>query len=163
MPVFDLKNADVEMLDGATPTPLSITIRTGEGTLSYSEKKNRVYKKDRGRLYKVMNGDEEPVDVSLDCIWEYLKSDTGITPSIEDVLKNRGEASAWVSTDSDTCSPYALDIRITFTPPCVTEKKELIYLSDFRYEQINHNAKDATLAVTGKCNVTEATITRVAQ
>lgn len=163
MPVFDLKNADIKMMDGTSPTPNNITIRTGEGTCSYSEKKNRVYKKDRGRLYKVMNGDEEPVDVSIDAIWEYLKSDTGIPPSIEDVLKNRGEASAWVNTDSDLCSPYAVDLQITFTPPCITEKLEIILLSDFRYESLNHNTKDATLAVTGKCNVTDASITRTAQ
>lgn len=163
MPVFDLKNSLIEVLDGTTPTPESIEIHVGEGTVSYSEKKNRIYKKDRGKLYQVMNGDEEPVDVSFDLIWEYLKADTGNDPSIEDALKNRGEAASWISTDADPCAPYCVDLQITFTPPCSAQKKEIILLSDFRYEQLNHNAKDATIALTGKCNVTEASITRVAQ
>lgn len=163
MPVFDLKNATIRIKDGTSPTPNNIEIKMGEGTLSYTEKKNRVYKKDRGKLYQVMEGDEEPVDITIDGIWEYLKADTGNPPTIEDALKKRGEAASWVSTDSDLCAPYAVDLEIEFIPPCVADKKEIILLSDFRYEELAHNAKEANISIRGKANVTEATITRVAQ
>ena len=34
-------------------------------------------------------------------------------PTIEDVLKRTGPAAAWVSTDSDACRPFAVDVVIT--------------------------------------------------
>ena len=82
--------------------------------------------------------------------------------TIEDALKKRGEASGWTSTDSDACRPYAVDIEILYTPPCGGIYKEKIVLEDFRYEQLQHDIKNAQVSCSGKCNVTEATVTREA-
>ena len=158
--IIDLKNCTIKIKDGTTPTPLEVTVRVGEGTLSYTEKFNREYKKDRGKLYQVRNGDEEPVDVKMDFLWEFLKASSGGTATIEDALKQRGGASAWVSTDSDTCAPYSVDLEITHTPVCESEDVETILLSDFRVEQLDHDPKAGTVSCTGKCNVKEATVTR---
>jgi hypothetical protein len=162
MATFDLKNAVIKIKDG-TATPLTLTVNLGEGTLQYTERRNLTYRKNRGVLDDVVLGDQEPVDVQIDAVWEYLKADTGQTVSIEDALKKRGEAAAWVSTDSDTCRPYAVDLEITLTPPCTADDKEVILLEDFRWEEIQHNANEGQLSITGKCNRVEATITRVPQ
>lgn len=151
---FDLKKAIVKIKDGSTH---SIDVKVGEGTLNYTERKPRQYLRDRGLLSDIRDGDEEPVDVTIDCIWEFITGDADVT--IEDALKQRNVASAWESTDSDLCNPYAVDLIIDYHP-CASSKGELITLSDFRYEQIAHDAKAGTLNVTGKCNITEAAVER---
>lgn len=150
------------VLDNAVITivPHQLQVRLGEGTLTYSEKKPRTYVKDRGLLYGVRDADEEPVDVRMDAIWEFLKADTGMTPTIEDVLKQRGEASTWVTSGDDPCEPYSIDLVIEYIPNCTTESYEIITLEEFRYEEINHDPKAGTFSITGKANVTEASVVR---
>lgn len=152
------------VVDNAVVTvgPHYIEAQIGEGTLSYTEKKPRVYVKDRGQLGTVRDGDEEPMDVKLDFIWEFLKASSGDAATFEDALKQRGGASAWVTSATDTCEPYAIDIEITYDPNCTDIEDEVILLPDFRYEQIDHDFKQGMLSVTGKCNAQEATVTRQA-
>jgi hypothetical protein len=160
MPQIDLKFCTVKLKDGGSN---SITVKIGEGNITWQEKKNRTYYKDRGRLDTVRDGDEEPVDVKLDATYEFLKASTGDTPTIEDVLKNRGEAVSWVSSASDTCEPFALDIEITYDPPCDDQEREIILISDFRYETLDHDPKAGNISISGKANVTEANVSRSAQ
>lgn len=160
MAQIDLKNATIKFKDLNGVNTLEVKI--GEGNLSFTEKVNRIYTKDRGLLNDVRDGDEEPLEVSMDFIWEFLKSDTGNPPSPYDVLKNEGEASSWVSVDVDACRPFAIDIEILYEPPCGGEKDEKIVLEDFRYEQLQFDLRNASVAMTGKCNVTRPTITREA-
>lgn len=159
MAQIDLKNATLKLKDGGSE---ELEVKIGEGNLTWTEKVNRIYTKDRGVLNDVRDGDEEPVEVSIDFIWEFLKADTGNPPSPIDVLKQRGEASAWVSTDTDPCRPFAVDIEVLYDPPCGGELNEKIVLEDFRYEQLQYDLRNASVAVSGKCNVTQATITREA-
>ena len=159
MAQIDLKNATIKFKDGGSN---ELEVKIGEGNLSWSEKVNRIYTLDRGQLNDVRNGDEEPMEVSIDAIWEFLKADSGDPPTPIDVLKQRGQASAWVSTDDDACRPYAIDIEVTYEPPCGGEADEVITLRDFRHEELQYDLRNASIAVTGKCNVTEAEISRVA-
>lgn len=160
---FNLRNAVLKIKDGTTPTVKTLTVKIGEGNLSVSEKKNREYRMDRGTLDTVRDGDDTPLEVSFDFRWQYLKASTGDTPSVRDVLRKEGEASAWVTTDSDACAPYAVDLEFTWTPECTADDIETITLPDFRYEEISYDAKAGTIAVSGKCNVTAMTIARTAQ
>lgn len=159
MAQIDLKNATIRFKDAGSN---ELEVKIGEGNLTWTEKVNRIYTKDRGILNDVRDGDEEPVEVSIDAIWEFLKADTGNPPSPIDVLKQRGEAAGWVSTDDDVCRPFAVDIEIEYEPPCGGEDREIITLSDFRYEQLQYDLRNASIAVSGKCNVTEATVEREA-
>jgi hypothetical protein len=77
-----------------------------------------------------------------------------------DALKNIGAADEWVTSATDTCEPYAVDIEIVFDPPCGTSQTETTTLPDFRYEKLDFSLKDATIAVTGKCNAVTASLTR---
>lgn len=162
MAQIDLKNATVKFKDGTTPTPNEIEVVIGDGTLSYTETKTREYKLNRGRLRNVRNGDETPVEVSMQFVWEFLTASTGLTPTIEDVLKQRGEASDWVTTGADECEPYSVDIEVLYEPECSDVENEKITLAEFRYETLEHNLKDGVVSVSGKCNILEADIERVA-
>lgn len=145
-----------------TVLPHQLEIKLGDGNLTFTEKKARQYIKDRGRLSTVRNADEEPVEVKIDAQWIFLRASTGTPPSLEDVLKQRGEASNWVSAAADPCEPYAVDIVIIYAPPCGNVEHEVITLADFRYEEIPHDTKAGTLAISGKCNITEPSVARVA-
>ena len=159
---IDLKYATIEIKDGAGA---SIEVTIGEGNLTYTEAKNIEYTLDRGLLDEVREGDQVPVDVSLDFVWEYLRGPTGGTPpSVEEALKNIGNASSWTSTDTDACRPYAVDLVITYQPqPAACGDQEVITLPEYRYESLDHDLRAGTVSTSGKCNVTQATVVRSAQ
>lgn len=163
MAQFDLKNSIVYFIDGSM-SPKKLAVKVGDGNITFNETKVRKYVLDRGRLSQVTNGDETPIDVTIDLIWEELQADvhTSGVPTPEDALKKRGNAAGWVSSDSDVCAPYAVDVEIYYNPACTTIKIEQIVLPDFRYEKLDHDAKSAMLKCSGKCNATEASITRIA-
>jgi hypothetical protein len=166
VPVFaqiDLKDCTIYLLDGSGE---SLEVKIGEGNLTYTESRNIQYTLDRGQLDEVREGDEVPMDVKLDFTWEYLRGSptSGSTPSVEEALKNIGNAANWTSSDSDGCRPYAVDIKVVYAPqPSNCGDKETITLLDFRYEKLDHDMKAGTVSVTGKCNVTQATVIRAAQ
>ena len=157
---IEMKNTILKIKDGGAN---ELQIKIGEGTLTYDEKRNMEYVKDRGVLDSVREGDEEAMDVSFEFVWEQLTavstSGSG-TPTIEDALKQRGEASGWVTTSSDECEPYAVDVEVVHTPNCGSESAETILLPDFRWTSLAHDLKAGTVAVSGRCNAKEATITR---
>lgn len=141
--------------------PHVLQVRVGNGNLTYSEKRKMEYILDRGRIYSVRQGDQEPVDVRLDLMWEFLTAaQAGDPPTMEDALKQRGNAANWISSSVDKCEPYSLDILVVYTPPCTGVKNESILLADFRYEDLAHDIKAGTIAMTGKCNIQNATVTR---
>lgn len=143
----------------------SLNIKVGEGNCTWSEKKAREYKKDRGLLDQVRNGDQDPMDVSIQLMYEELTSMSTVdTPTVEDVLKRRGNASDWVNAQTnDVCTPFAVHIEILHNPAgCTVFEKELVRLPYFRYEDLPHDPKAGTISMTGKCNATEAIVSRLA-
>lgn len=145
--------------------PRTLRIKIGEGNLTFSEKRAIQYIKDRGVLDEVRLGDQEPMDVKLDMQWQNLTGSDPDTapPEPEDVLKRRGAAADWVSSDPDTCRPFAIDIVLVYVPTCPSIKGEKIVLADYRYEMIDHDSKAGTIGTTGKCNILSALVARFAQ
>lgn len=140
--------------------PENIEIKIGEGDLTYTEHHARTYTKDRGRLDTVRDADEEPMDVAFQFTWEWIRSKSGdIVPTIEEALKQQGIASDWMSSSADACEPYCVDILVVNAPECLADN-EVIILSQFRYETLEHSVKNGTVSCTGKCNVTEALAAR---
>jgi hypothetical protein len=157
--VIDTKNVTLRIKGGGAGQ--SIDVKLGAGNLTYDEKRNMEYVKDRGLLDTVREGDEEPIDVRLDSQWEQITAESGGTvPTVEDAMKRRGPASDWDSTSADPCEPYAVDIVIINNPPCTEEDPELLILPDFRYESASHDMRGGTIAFAGKCNAKEAIATR---
>jgi hypothetical protein len=147
--------------DVLTFNPHDIEIILTEGTLTYVEKKARTYVKNRGLLTTVRNADEEPVDVRTDFMWDFIRSQTGKPPTVEECFKQIGGASNWISSDPDQCAPYAVNVLVYYKPNCLGTYDEKITLPDFRYEELSHDAKTGVITLTGKCNVTEATSVRL--
>lgn len=166
MAILDLKRCTMKIKDGSG-TPKVITVRIGEGNMQWTERRNIEYIKDRGIIDEVREGDQEPVDVSFEFTWTEIKSITGdTTPTPYEAIKKTDAASSWVSSDSDTCRPYAVDIEITNDPLCTgsgsATSMEVVLLSDFRYEEISADYRNSSISVTGKCNITAPTVTRAA-
>ena len=158
----DIKNAVITIKDGVAE---ELIVKLGEGNFTYTENKNRDYILDRGSLDSVRDGDDVPVELTLDAVWEYMsgKASTAGTPTVEDAMKQRNGAIDWVSSDPDTCNPYAVDIELVIDPtPAGCGDVETYLFSDFRYEQVNHDLRGGTLSFSGKCNVTEPTVSRSA-
>lgn len=144
-----------------TILPHELEINVAEGTVTFVEKKDRVYVKNRGQLGTVRNGDQQPVEVKFDILWEQLKAmGTDTIPTPEDFLKRRGPAAAYVSTSEDPCEPYAIDFEIKLTQPCSTQQKETITAKEFRYEELSHDAKAGMISCSGKCNNEELVVVR---
>lgn len=165
-----LKNSYIRLLDG-TGTPVVMTVKIGEGNATYSEKIEREYKLDRGNIDDVVDGDDQPIDVSLDFTWDYVTGEGGelTTTSddigtVEDFLKAVGPYAANVTSDAITgsCASYAVDIKIVDIPNCAGTGYycEIIDLPNFRYEELAHDLSAGTVACTGRCNAVVAIATR---
>lgn len=161
---IDLKQTRLKIRDGTTPLANSIDIKIGEGNFTFSELRNIEYTLDRGLLSEVREGDQVPMDVAFDFIWEYITgaAGSGEVPLIHDVLNFEGNASDWISTDSDPCNPPALDLLIYYEPSCtgIVGDKEIITIADFRWEELSFDLRNATVAVSGRANVTRANYNR---
>lgn len=154
--------ADNEVI---TVGPNQLEIKVGDGTLTYTETKNREYKLNRGIIDKVRNGDQAPMEVAMTLAWTYITANTGaVIPTVEDFLKRRGPAAAYISTGQG-CDPFAVNLIIRNAPTaCVGEAYpvETITFPEFRYEKLAHDAKAGTISCDGKCNATEPTVVRSA-
>ncbi len=138
-----------------------LEVKVGDGTFNYNEAQAREYLLNRGSIDTVRDGDDTPMEVSFEFVWEYITAVTAsAVPTLEDVLKQNGEASTWVSTSSDLCEPYCVDLEINYDPGCGGENTETIVCPYFRYESLDHNLKDSQISCSGKCNATEAIATR---
>lgn len=158
MAIIDMKNTLYELRDGASH---KLTVRIGNGNLTFSEKRNMQYILNRGILDQVRLGDQVPLDVKFDFEWEYITGvgfDNPVAPS--DALKQVGSASTWTSTDPDPCKPYCVDVYMFNVPPCAPTNSETIILPEFRYESLDYDPKAGSVSAAGKCNVTAVTANR---
>lgn len=136
--------------------PKKLEFEIGDGNFTFSEKREREYKLSRGRMSRVKDADEAPMDVNFDLIWESLTSHSGADISPRDALKRKGEAADWVST-GDECEPYAVDILLDKRPDCATLAKpnELIIFPQFRYTSIDGDLSASQMSVPGQCKELE--------
>jgi len=142
--------------------PAQIEIRIGEGNLTWTEAREFDYVLDRGNLDTVRQGDEQPLEIQLEFLYEFYTNGSGgaWNPSPIDFLKRVNEGSDLASSSSDPCEVFAVDIKVVYDPPCGSEDNENYVFPDFRYESLEFNLQDATISVSGKCNATEPTVTR---
>jgi len=165
--VIDMKKAVLTIKDG-TDTPLSATVKIGEGTLQWSEKYNQEYILDAGVLDSVRAGDEVPLEVSFDAMYDYIVSIAGDTTVYELITNNKnggeGGDGGCESTDDEACNSYACDLEFVHTPtPSSCGDIETIIFPTFRVESISFDPKGGKISFSGKCNVIAPTITRSSQ
>ncbi len=138
-----------------------LEIKIGDGNVTYTEHKEYQYLLDRGNLDTVREGNEVPMDVKLDCVYEHITTGTSENISPMDAIKGIGSASEWVSSSDDLCEPYAVDLEVEHQPDCGTAQNETTLFPDFRPDSKEINFKDATISVSGKCKATEPVVSRV--
>ena len=167
--VNDTNNIEFTPAWGASPPSTSdviafeaqrIDVTIGEGNLTWTEAKEYEYLLDRGDLDTVKEGDEQPLEVSMEFVYEHILTGTSETVTAVDAVKGTGGAVEWVSSSSDLCEPYAVDVEIVHCVPCGSDEDERITFPDFRFESLEYDLGEATIAVSGRCNVSEATPTR---
>jgi len=158
-PALDGVIADTAVI---TFAPQLLYIQVGDGNLTFTETVERIYDRDRGILDTVRNGDEQPLELNLEFTYVYVTQQTNKVVTPVDALKQLGDAAEWVSSDSDQCAPYAIDVELRHCVPCGTDQDEKLVFGDFRYETLEYDLQEATIAVSGRCNVTDAVATRLA-
>lgn len=159
--IIDLKFCTLELV-GANTEPAILAIEIGTGTLEYTEKRAVEIVKRRGLLETAREGDEQEMDVSFQFVWELLTApNVDDPPTIEDVLKNQGNASAWLSTNTDPDAPFCIDIRIVYTSPCPSQdgQWETILLPRFQYGELAHSITEGAIDCKGVCLATRAVVT----
>ena len=147
--------------DGAiTFLPQRLEIKIGEGDVSWSESREFIYDTDRDLLDTVRQGADQPMSVDMAFTFEYVTASSGLAATPSDALNNDGAAATWVSSSSDLCEPYAVDVVVLHCVPCGTDEDQEITLTDFRYESLDFSVADAAVSVSGQCNATRATTVR---
>jgi hypothetical protein len=132
-----------------------LEVKVGEGNLTWSEKKEYEYLLDRGDLDTVKEGNEVPVEMSMEFVYEHVTTGTSEDISPGDAVKRLGAASEWVTSSSDQCEPYAVDVVVVHESPCASAgiQDETLTFQDFRFESLDYDLGAATVSVSGKCNV----------
>jgi hypothetical protein len=146
--------------DAITFQPQQLSIKVGDGDLKYTENPTYQYFNDRGILDTVRLGDDTPMDVDLNFVFEHITTGTNETIAPMDALKRMGSASEWVSSATDKCEPYAVDLIVEQDPPCGTNQKDIFTFPDFRADKREASFKDANIVITGRCMAVEPIVTR---
>lgn len=143
--------------------PHMLVVHIATGNLTWDENREIQYLLDRGLIDTVREGDQVPMNVTLDFRWDFITAATSTDPpQPEDVLKNINNASDWVTSSPDPCEPFCIDIELEYDPPCSGIKREIMELKMFRWEQLSHDPKAGLISCKGKCNQRYATVTRAA-
>lgn len=148
--------------DTITFLPVEVEVKIGDGNLTYTENKEYEYELDRGVLDTVREGDEQPMDVTIDFVYEFVTTGTGEAITPVDALKGQGGAAEFISASADPCEPFCVDIEVEHEPDCGATEKEITLFPDFRHDSLEFDLSEATISATGRCNATEPTITREA-
>ena len=150
--------------DAITFLPIEVVVKIGDGNLTYTENREMEYELDRGLLDTVKEGDQQPLDINIDFVYDFVSTGTGEAITPVDALKGIRGAAEFTSSSSDLCEPYAVDIEIDHDPGnCAgIVEKEVTLFPDFRYDTLEYDLDEASISTTGRCNATEPTITRVA-
>ena len=149
-------------VDGGQLTfaPQELEIKVGDGDVTYTEKTTYKYELERGNLDTITEGDEDPMDVKFQIVYEHITTGTNENISPMDALKRKGGASEWVSSATDKCEPYAVDIEVIHTPPCGTSEVESTIFPDYRSESREISFKNSVITINGKCNAVEPIVSR---
>jgi hypothetical protein len=146
--------------DVITFLPQRLQIAIGDGDLTWTEAREMIYDLDRDTLDTVRQGADQPLEVDLAFTYEYVTTESGQAITPVDAVKRVGEASEWVSSSSDLCEPYCVDVYVIHCVPCGTDQDEDLLFQDFRYENLEYSIRDASISVSGRCNITDVVVTR---
>lgn len=158
----ELKNCNLFILDATGSN--YITVRIGEGTLTYSTKRDIQQRKSRGNLYQVREGEEQVTEINFQFVWDLITSSGEEHPTVEEALN--GLAPGWTSASAslDPNSPFTTNLQFVNQIPCYGIAggyiTETLNFPIFSYETFDHQVKDATIDCKGFSNRTKPIIVR---
>lgn len=148
--------------DVVTFYPRKITMKVGEGNIEHTKNKDPQIDTDRGLLDGARAGTEQPMEVSFNYVYDWLKASSGDPVTVDEALEQEGDAADWISAAADPCEPYQVTIKVIDSPPCGSEQAEIILYKYFMPRSINASVEAASVSVTGVCVATKPTKHRVA-
>lgn len=152
-----LRDGEIKVQDGTTPTANSFTVVLEDGDLSWRAiPEPAVVIKDRQVLSHWRKGEEQPMEVSFTAIFQSLSYHAATT--LHDALTQTDGASGWASTKSDT-DVYTLDLVFTVSDPAGATPEILTFpdCANFQIEFAEGDPFD-TYAVTCMSLATKPTI-----
>ena len=110
----NLRDGQLQLKDGATPTPNALTLDLLEGNLTWSVKTNVITVLDRGTIDHQRAGDDSPMEISFSAKVVNLSDVT--TPTLYDALHKYRSAAGWTSTETDS-DLFHLNLNFTLDDP----------------------------------------------
>lgn len=160
-----LRDGELVIKDGTTPTPQSLTLLLDEGDLTWTERANTVEVKDRGSLAAghTRKGDEESISLSFTVKWAQLigKAAGGGDPlQLYEMLMFTSGASV-VST-SPTGEQDTLQLEFTVLDPAGAASEKITFAKVYR-ESLTMSESDESnqIVFTGRDFEVIPTIVRV--
>ncbi len=144
-----MKNVNLFLIDATGAN--YINIRSGDGTFSYSTKRDIQQRKSRGNLYQQREGEEYPTEISMQFIWANISSSSPEPPTLEEVIY--GLAPGWVSAGNDPHGPFTVHLQLVNQVPCYGIgggfETETLNFPVFTISDFNHSLKDALVDCKG--------------
>jgi hypothetical protein len=159
---IDLKNCNLYILDATGSN--YIVVRIGEGTLTYSTKRDVQQRKSRGNLWQIREGEEQVTEVSFQFIWDSITSSGDEPPTVEEALY--GLAPGWTSASAgiDPNGPFTTNLQLVNQVPCYGIAggfiTETFNFPIFSHESFDQSVKDSTVDCKGFSNRTKPIIVR---
>ena len=112
-PALGAATATYAIGDVLTILSQQLEIKIGEGNCTYTEKQEYKYDLERGNLDAVREGNEVPVEMKFECVYEHITTGTGEQLCPMDALKGENGAAEWVTSGPDPCEPHAVEVTIS--------------------------------------------------
>ena len=141
-----------------------LEIKIGEGNCTYDEKKEYKYDLERGNLDAVREGNEVPVEMKFECVYEHITTGTSEPLCPMDALKGQGAGSRMghVRSRSVRAPCRGSDHHVHAAVLRCGHRDHVLPRLPCRLE--GHRLQQGDdLRGNGKCNVTEAVVSRVPQ
>lgn len=133
--VRNLRDGELVIKDGTSPTPLSMTVLLDEGDLTWTERTKTIEVKDRGSISAghTRKGDEESISLSFSAKWTQLfgKAESSGDPlQLYEMLtfaSGTGVASTSAEGEQDT-----LQFEFTLIDPAGVASEKVIFARVYR-------------------------------
>jgi len=163
--VRNLRDAELVLKDGTSPTPLQLTVVLDEGDLSWTERLRTIEVKDRGRITggHLRPGEEESVTLSFSAKWTQLigkAHDAGDPLQLYEFLTFA--AGAGVVSTSTSGEQQTLTFEFTVLDPAGVASEKITFTKVYRESLSLSEGDDFNLIqFSGRAFVTRPTVSRV--
>lgn len=162
--VRNLRDGELLIRDGTTPTPKSLIVLLDEGDLSWTERLRTIEIKDRGSIAQghLRKGDDESVSLSFTARWTQLLSQS-IEPTDPLALYEflTFQPAANITSTSPAGQQQTLELVFTIHDPAGGSSEVVTFLNVYRETlTLSEGAEANTIAFAGRAFQTAPQITR---